>query len=53
MRKITKTKFVGIRLTEWEYQELMEALKITKQSISSFITIAMLEKTQKILGENK
>lgn len=48
MRKKTKTKMIALRLTEWEYQELQNILKITKQSQSTFITNAMLEKIQRI-----
>ena len=51
MRKKTKTKVLNIRLSEWEYQELQNILKITKQSQSTFITNAMLEKIQRIAGK--
>ena len=51
MRKKTKIKTISLRLTEWEYQELQKVLKITKQSQSTFITIAILEKIQRIVGK--
>lgn len=43
-----KTKLVAFKLTEWEYEQLMEATKITKQNKSRFIVMAMLEKAQKV-----
>ena len=52
MRKKTKIKTISLRLTEWEYQELQNVLKITKQSQSTFIIIAILEKIQRILYNN-
>lgn len=51
MRKKTKIKTISLRLTEWEYQELQKVLKITQQSTSTFMTIAMLEKIQRIGGK--
>ena len=50
--KKTKIKTISLRLTEWEYQELQNVLKITKQSQSTFITIAILEKIQRIGGKS-
>lgn len=43
-----KTKLVAFKLTEWEYEQLMEATKITKQNKSRFIVMSMLEKAQKV-----
>lgn len=51
MRKKTKTRMIALRLTEWEYQELQNVLKITNQSQSTFIIIAILEKVQRIGGK--
>ena len=51
MRKKTKIKTIALRRTEWAYQELQKVLKITKQSKSTFMTIAMLEKIQRIGGK--
>lgn len=51
MRKKTKTKALYIRLSEWEANELEKATKITGQSKSSFIVMAMLEKLQRIGGK--
>lgn len=49
-RELNKTKMIAVRLTEWEEQQLKRAIKITKQSMSAFIVMAMLEKAQKIKG---
>ena len=48
MRKKTKTKVLNIRLSEWEFNELEKATKLTGQSKTSFIVMAMLEKVQRI-----
>lgn len=48
MRQKTKTKVLNLRLTDWELAELEKAVNITKQSKSSFMIMAMLEKSQKI-----
>lgn len=50
MRKKTKTKVLNIRLSEWEYNELEKATKLTGQSMTSFLVMAMLEKAQRIKG---
>jgi len=50
---MNKTKFVSLRLTEWEYEQLMCAISITKQSKSRFITMAFLEKAQKIIPRRR
>jgi uncharacterized protein (DUF1778 family) len=50
MRKKTKTKVLNIRLSEWEFNELEKATKLTGQSKTSFLVMAMLEKVQKIKG---
>ena len=48
VRQKTKTKVLNLRLTDWELAELEKAVNITRQSKSSFIIMAMLEKSQKI-----
>lgn len=50
MRKKTKTRVLNIRLSEWEFNELEKATKLTSQSKTSFLIMAMLEKVQKIIG---
>lgn len=50
MRKKTKTKVLNIRLSGWEFNELEKATKMTGQSKTSFLIMAMLEKVQKIKG---
>lgn len=50
MRKKTKTKVLNIRLSEWEFNELEKVTKMTDQSKTSFLVMAMLEKVQKIKG---
>ena len=50
MRKKTKTKVLNIRLSEWEFNELEKATKLTGQSMTSFLVMAMIEKAQKIKG---
>lgn len=50
MRKKTKTKVLNIRLSEWEFNELEKATKMTGQGKTSFLIMAMLEKVQKIKG---
>lgn len=50
---MNKTRFVSLRLTEWEYEQLMYAINITKQSKSRFITMAFLEKAQKIISRGR
>ena len=50
-RELTKKKMIAVRLTEWEAEQLKKATKITKQSMSSFIVMAILEKAQKVKGE--
>ena len=52
MRKKTKTKVLNIRLSEWEFNELEKATKLTGQSKTSFIVMAMLEKVQRIGDDN-
>lgn len=49
-RELTKKKMIAVRLTEWEAEQLKKATKITKQSTSAFIVMAMLEKAQKVKG---
>lgn len=49
-RNKTKTERVTIRMTEWEHEQLMKSLKVTKQSASNFIVMAILEKSQRIKG---
>lgn len=51
MRKKTRTKILNIRLSEWEEQELNKAINITKQTKTSFVAMAILEKVQRITGE--
>lgn len=51
MRKKTKTKVLNIRLSEWEFNELEKATKLTGQSKTSFLVMAMLEKIQRIRRE--
>lgn len=48
MRKKTKTRKIDIRLSEWEFNELERVTKLTGQSKTSFLIMAMLEKIQKI-----
>lgn len=50
MRKKTRTKILNIRLSEWEEQELNKAINITKQTKTSFVVMAILEKVQRITG---
>lgn len=50
MRKKTKTRVLNIRLSEWEFNELEKATKLTGQNKTSFLVMAMLEKVQKIKG---
>ena len=50
MRKKTRTKILNIRLSEWEEQELNKAINITKQTKTSFVAMAILEKVQRITG---
>ena len=50
MRKKTKTKVLNIRLSEWEFNELEKATKLTGQSKTSFLIMAMREKVQRIRG---
>ena len=50
MRKKTRTKTLHIRLSEWEEQELNKAISITKQTKTSFVAMAILEKVQRIIG---
>ena len=50
MRKKTKTRVLNIRFSEWEFNELEKAIKLTGQSKTSFLVMAMLEKVQKIKG---
>lgn len=52
MRKKTKTKVLNIRLSEWEFNELERATKLTGQSKTSFLIMAMLEKMQEIEGSD-
>lgn len=52
-RELTKKKMIAVRLTEWEEKQLKRATKITKQSKSAFIVMAMLEKAQKIYKGDK
>ena len=52
-KNMNKTRFVSLRLTEWEYEQLMYAISITKQSKSRFITMAFLEKAQKIISRRR
>ena len=51
MRKKTRTKILNIRLSEWEFNELEKAIKLTGQSKTSFLLMAMLEKVQRIRGK--
>ena len=51
MRKKTKTRVLNIRLSEWELNELEKAIKLTGQSKTSFLIMAMLEKIQRIGGK--
>ena len=51
MRKKTRTTILNIRLSEWEEQELNKAINITKQTKTSFVDMAILEKVQRITGE--
>ena len=50
MRKKTRTKILNIRLSEWEEQEWNKAINITKQTKTSFVVMAILEKVQRITG---
>lgn len=51
MRKKTKIRVLNIRLSEWEFNELEKVTKMTGQSKTSFLVMAMLEKVQRIGGK--
>lgn len=47
-------KLIAFRMTDWEYSQLLKALKITNQENKSrFIVTAVLEKIQKIVDKEK
>lgn len=48
MRKKTKTRVINIRLSEWEFNELEKATKLTGQSKTSFLVMAILEKAERV-----
>jgi uncharacterized protein (DUF1778 family) len=48
-----KTEKITIRSTKWEKGMIEKAIKITGQSMTTFITNAYLEKADKIIGGQK